>query len=456
MRAELEDILLEVSRSDKIDRGDLDAAQQLIIQSAVQGLHITRAGIWLLNDNKDALHCAILCDNGDITETDTAIHAADFPSYFAALRKERTIIANDAYDNTATLEFAAEYLPAYGIFSMLDIPLRHRGEMIGVLCCEGREKGRRWHEDEVAFVGMLADIYGRALSAYQREIYERQLVAQNAELENRVKARTASLEQALDNFRMAQQRLVETEKMAALGKLVAGVAHEVNTPLGVAVTATSLCKQRIKQLHQQFNDGKLSKRLLLSFIEEAEEAYDLMESNLHRAAKLIQNFKRTAVDQSSFELVDVEMVDYLRSLVVSLKPLVKKKLVDITIHGDAQLQIKTFQGAIAQIITNLVSNTNEHAFNEANEQNQISINVSATENGLQLVFADNGRGMEQDVQKQAFNPFYTTSRNQGGSGLGLSIVYNLVTQKLKGQISLRSVPGEGSEFTIQLPNLEVS
>lgn len=454
MKETLGNILLEVSRSPEIDGGNLARASQFILDSALKGLNITRVSIWQLQPDKQSMIATCLIDTLKQTTETPILRKSELPSYFAALETERTIIANNARDNPITQELAPAYLPEYGVYGLLDVPLRHKGEMIGVMCCESRQDQRIWTSDEVAFVAVLADIYGRAVSAAEREKFEQLLIRQNEQLENMVEERTESLTKALDNFKQAQERLIETEKMAALGKLVAGVAHEVNTPLGISVTAVTHCEHRLKKMKQAFSDGAISKKQLTQFIDDTFEAYELLNNNLERAAALIQNFKKTAVDQSSFELVECELNTYLQALTISLKPMVKKKKVDIDIHCDESTTLRTYQGALAQIVTNLISNTNDHAFSEPNEGHCITITAEQKSDGVQFTFADNGKGIEQAVLKDIFEPFFTTSRHHGGSGLGLSIVFNLVKQKLKGEINVQSTPGEGTVFSFYLPNLE--
>lgn len=453
MNDSFENILLDVSKSPDIDGGDLEKASELILASALRGLDISRVSIWSLQPDKQAITATKLIDEKCPQAETPTLSKNQFPCYFNALESERTIIANDARNHSATIELTNGYLEEAGVYGMLDVPLRHKGKMIGVMCCESRRENRTWASAEIAFVGMLADIYGRAVSAAERERFEALLIEQNEQLESMVEERTESLTKALDNFKQAQERLIETEKMASLGKLVAGVAHEVNTPLGISVTAVTHCEHRLKKLDQGFIDGAISRKQLQTFISNTFEAYQLLSSNLERAATLIQNFKKTAVDQSSFELVKCQLNDYLHALVLSLNPMVKKKKVTIDINCDENIVLNTYQGALAQIVTNLVSNTNDHAFIEPDENHQIQIETAQEDGGVRFYFRDNGKGMHSDTIKNIFEPFFTTSRQTGGSGLGLSIVYNLVTQKLKGEISVKSTPDKGTEFSFFLPDL---
>tara|TARA_B100000700_G_scaffold329071_1_gene449156 strand:- start:2346 stop:3710 length:1365 start_codon:yes stop_codon:yes gene_type:complete len=452
MVEKLENILLQVSKSPIIDEGKLEQATQLIVKSVIEGLDISRVGVWLYDDESACIKSDYLLDANQGEQSSATVCAVDFPNYFNALKQERTIIANRAIEHPATSELK-DYLAHYGIVAMLDVPLRHKGKMIGVMCCESIKKNRQWSSDEVAFVGILADIYGRAVSAAERVKYEQLLISHNEQLEQRVAERTQSLEDALSNFKQAQDRLVETEKMAALGKLVAGVAHEVNTPLGIAVTATTHCEHRLKKLKQSFEDGKISRNALTQYIDDTLDAYTLMNSNLERAASLIQNFKKTAVDQSSFELVECALCDYISSLVMSLRPMVKNKKVSINTHCKQELTIKTYRGALAQVITNLISNCAEHAFKAPDKNHQIDIFVEKQDNDALLRITDNGAGIDPAIQHKIFEPFYTTARDDGGSGLGLSIVYNLVQRKLNGTIEVQSQLNEGTTFIVRLPNI---
>lgn len=454
MRQLLEDILLQVSKSEDIDSGDLAAATETILCAVRDGLGLARASIWVLSSDAAAITCRLLLDiNEAERNSGLIITQADYPNYFAALLKERVIVAHDVQSNEATADFYDSYCQPLGISSMLDSPLRHKGKMIGILCCEHVGPMRQWQTDEITFASAMADLYGRAVSAAERLRYEEELRRQNERLEEIVAERTESLQSALQNFQQAQERLIETEKMAALGKLVAGVAHEVNTPLGIAVTAITHCEHRLQQLQKQIDAGQLSKRAMNEFIDESDQAYRLLSSNLERATVLIQNFKRTAVDQSSFELVDCEIKAYLEALMFSLRPLLKKKTATVDIDCDESVSVRTYQGAIAQIVTNLVGNSCSHGFTDAHEDNHIRIQVIRSERGIELDFADNGVGMAGDVRKQVFDPFYTTARHSGGSGLGLYIVYNLVTQKLKGSIRVSTAPKQGARFQLVIPDL---
>ena len=285
-----------------------------------------------------------------------------------------------------------------------------------------------------------------------RESAEEDIRHLNLVLENRVAQRTHELTNSLAQLHKAQDKLVESEKMAALGGLVAGVAHEINTPLGVSMTANSFLLQKLKSYSGQFDVNSLTRENFESLIASLDESSRFIQTNLERASSLIRSFKQIAVDRSNDEVRRINLNNYLSELVLSLGPEIKLIRPKITINCDEYLEISSHPGAIAQIITNLVMNSLIHGFADMTGRSPaIEISVSCENQLTTLVYRDNGTGITEDQIKKIFDPFYTTRRNQGGSGLGMHIVYNLVSQTLGGTIDCRSTPGEGIEFKIIIP-----
>ncbi|MED5324682.1 MAG: GAF domain-containing sensor histidine kinase [Pseudomonadota bacterium] len=447
MKESLELILLRVSQSADIDKGELDVASRLIINSVCEGLQITRAGIWLYDEMQTLVQCTLLIDKGnDLDHESLVLTRKDFPHYFEALDSERTIAAHDALKDVATFEFAEVYLTPLGISSMLDVPIRHRGKMIGIICCEHQGKAREWHADEVVFAASLADLYGRAVSANERADYEQRLIEANQTLEQKVIDRTAELE-------AAQEKLVESEKMAALGNLVAGIAHEVNTPLGIALTSVSNCKEELKGIYRDFENDELTEQGFKDFEAICSEGLNLAETSLMRAANLVQDFKRTSADQTSLEIEEIALDEYIPRVCNPLKPMLRKEQVELSIDVTPNLVITTCPGIIAQLLTNLISNAQRHAFGPSvnNDVNRVSVSCSKNAKGIVISVQDNGKGIPEALHKKVFEPFYTTARDKGGTGLGLNILYNLVRQKFNGEIDLASTPGEGTKVTVCIP-----
>ncbi len=447
MKESLELILLRVSQSADIDKGELNVASRLIINSVCEGLEITRAGIWLYDEMQTLVQCTLLIDKGnDLDHESLVLTRKDFPHYFEALDSERTIAAHDALTDVATFEFAEVYLTPLGISSMLDVPIRHRGKMIGIICCEHQGKAREWHADEVVFAASLADLYGRAVSANERADYEQRLIEANQTLEQKVIDRTAELE-------AAQEKLVESEKMAALGNLVAGIAHEVNTPLGIALTSVSNCKEELKNIYRDFENDELTEQGFKDFEAICSEGLNLAETSLMRAANLVQDFKRTSADQTSLEIEEIALDEYIPRVCNPLKPMLRKEQIELSIDVTPNLVITTCPGIIAQLLTNLISNAQRHAFGPSvnNDVNRVSVSCSKNAKGIVISVQDNGKGIPEALHKKVFEPFYTTARDKGGTGLGLNILYNLVRQKFNGEIDLTSTLGEGTKVTVCIP-----
>ncbi|MDQ2694841.1 MAG: CHASE domain-containing protein, partial [Pseudomonadota bacterium] len=258
------------------------------------------------------------------------------------------------------------------------------------------------------------------------------------------------LAQALAQLREAQDQLVQTEKLASLGGLVAGVAHEINTPVGVSVTAASTLRARAQELKAAIDQGQLKRSTLSAFIDTLDNASRIILANLERAAELIQSFKEVAVDQSSSARRRFALRHYIDEVLLSLRPQLKKTAHRVEVNCDPELTIDSYPGAFSQILTNLVQNSLVHAYAEG-DAGVITIDAQVRDGRLHLRYADDGRGIAAEHLGRIFEPFYTTRRGSGGSGLGLHIVYNLVTSTLGGRIRAASEPGKGTEFVLILP-----
>ncbi|WP_374468083.1 PAS-domain containing protein [Ferrovibrio sp.] len=271
-------------------------------------------------------------------------------------------------------------------------------------------------------------------------------------MEDELRRAKEEAERALAELRGAQANLILAEKMASLGSLVAGMSHEISTPLGIGVTAASHLAEEIGQLTGRFRDDQLRRSDLEGFIETATEATRIMQGNLARAARLIQAFKQVAADQSTDDLRLFDIGEYLHEIMLSLAPALRGTEHTVEIDCPAKLMIRNRPGALGQIITNLVMNTLQHAFDDGARPGRIWIGVSQPREGRILVeFRDNGRGIAAADLPRVFDPFFTTRRGTGGTGLGLHIVYNLVSQVLGGTIAVSSREDEGTRFTINFP-----
>ena len=254
------------------------------------------------------------------------------------------------------------------------------------------------------------------------------------------------LERHVEELRRTQADLLETEKMASLGRLVAGVAHEVNTPLGIALTAVSFLRDQTRDLR-----AKLKARGIVD-IETGplETASAMVESNLARAAGLVRNFKQVAVDQSTIHFRAVAVREYLDASLQSLHPTLRRAGHTVVVECGPELLMTSRPDALHQIVVNLIMNSVMHAW-PAGSAGTMRIGVTADNERLVLRYEDDGVGMEPAVAAQMFEPFFTTKREHGGTGLGMHIVYNLVTQALAGRINCVTAPSRGVRFDIVFP-----
>ncbi|KZZ43942.1 hypothetical protein A3759_12620 [Thalassolituus sp. HI0120] len=301
--------------------------------------------------------------------------------------------------------------------------------------------------------------YTEQLSETNDELLDSQSeIAQlNASLEEKVQLRTEELNakkeeaiNSLQQLKLTQKQLVNMEKYAALGELIAGLAHEVNTPLGIAVTAVTALEDQLHQINSSFRNKTLDKQKFSDFVDFANEGSQITIDNLRRAADLISRFKQVAVDQASEQYRDFELGDYVNSVVTSLRPNFKTSSVTITVNCSERIHIASFPGALSQVLTNLIMNSLIHAYDEK-QSGEIIIDVGKLKDQAIIGYRDDGKGMTSDVLQHMFEPFFTTRRSDGGSGLGAHIIYDLVTERLGGQLMVCSSPGQGSEFRIQIP-----
>lgn len=258
------------------------------------------------------------------------------------------------------------------------------------------------------------------------------------------------LEETLTHLRQTQKHLVETEKMASLGSMVAGIAHKINTPVGIGVTAASSLLDEIKNARLRLNTGELKRSELEQFIEHADQASTLLLNNLTHAASIINSFKQIAVDQTSEERRVIQLKSYCDTVLTSLSSLYKNLPITIKNTCDESIELNIPPGAIYQIISNLLLNSVAHAFDK-NQHGNIKISAHKDSGKTVFEYEDDGKGIDAAHIHKIFDPFFTTRRGQGGSGLGLSIVYNLVTSTLKGTIVAQSTLGKGTKFQIIIP-----
>ena len=280
---------------------------------------------------------------------------------------------------------------------------------------------------------------------------QRALERMNRDLESRVVSRTADLEHALQSLELAKDELIRTEKLAALGSMVAGIAHELNTPIGNSVTIASTLQDKTRELVQLLQSGGLKKSQLDQFGAMSMQSSELILRNLNQARQLMGSFKQVAMDQSSAQRRQFDLRETVEELLDTARPMYKKT--PYALHCDLApgLYMDSYPGPLGQILTNFIANALLHAFEGCPSG---AMHLSAAAQGdthVTITFRDDGRGISPAHLSRLFDPFFTTKLGKGGNGLGLNIVYNLVTQVLGGKINVTSQEGEGTMFTLMLP-----
>jgi PAS domain S-box-containing protein len=271
--------------------------------------------------------------------------------------------------------------------------------------------------------------------------------------EQEIRDAKEAAEAALRNLRETQNSLIEAEKLAALGRLVAGVAHEINGPVGVGLTVASSLEWKRKVFAEKVANGDLKQSDLGDFLEATHDACSQLVANLNRAAELIQSFTQVAADRNDSDLRTFDSGALTKQLLLSLRPGLRKRNVTVNLECQTNLTMRSYPGSYGQVLTNLFVNSVMHAFPD-NESGTVDIKVRAFGKGeVEVLFCDDGRGMNSSVRRQAFDPFFTTRRDLGCTGLGLHIVHNIVTNRLGGSLSLHSEPGDGTKIQLILPRV---
>ena len=303
-----------------------------------------------------------------------------------------------------------------------------------------------WHPHRNAD-GEIVGVNVAAEEITERKRAEAALKASESEVR---KARDAA-EAALQNLRETQNSLIEAEKLAALGRLVAGVAHEINNPLGTSLTLASSLERKSRLFAAQTAGETLRRSSLNEFVESVHDGSAQLLDSLNRAAALIQSFKQVASDRNNSDIRSFDLADLTEQLATGLRPALPKHGVTLNVECQPGLSMNSYPGSYGQVLTNLFLNSIAHAYPDG-RQGIIGIKVRASgASDVEIIFSDDGCGMSADVRRQAFDPFFTTRRHLGCTGLGLHIVYSVVTDRLGGHLDLKSEPGKGTTVRMILP-----
>jgi signal transduction histidine kinase len=257
----------------------------------------------------------------------------------------------------------------------------------------------------------------------------------------------------LRHLQETQNSLIESEKLAALGRLVAGVAHEVNSPVGTSLTIASSLESKTAQFAAQVAQGNLKRSSLNNFLEVSRKASTQLVANLVHAAELVQSFKQVAIDRSSSNRRIFDLGDITTQADKSLRAGLRNRGLTVGLDCPPDLTMNSYPGPYGQVLSNLFLNSMTHGFPD-DRGGTIGIKVRALgDEDVEIRFSDDGCGMSADVRQKAFDPFFSTRRDQGCTGLGLHIAHTIVTNCLGGQVSLDSEPDEGTQIRIILPRM---
>lgn len=313
--------------------------------------------------------------------------------------------------------------------------------------------------DEIALLAHNFNLMAVALSCHLAEVEasRKKVEELNATLEAMVDRRTRQLAErnielatTIDNLNQTRESLTQSEKLASLGAIVAGVAHELNTPIGNALTVASAYAEHTRTFAKEMETG-LKRSALNQYVESSRSAADLIFRNLDRAANLIQSFKQVAVDQSSEQWREFNLSDIIEENLLLLQPMLKKTPFLVEVEVPAELKMQSYPGPLGQALINFINNAILHGFN-GRDHGTIRIRAKAIDkDSLELSIADNGKGIPEEYLERIFEPFFTTRMGHGGSGLGLSVAFNIITKLLGGTIEVHSRPNECTTFLLVLP-----
>lgn len=320
----------------------------------------------------------------------------------------------------------------------------------GLIVVQSYDMNVIYSEEDLKLLNYVANHVAKAAESMQNKQMRKDSQLKLAKQHRVLEQQNKSLNDTLNVLKRTQQELIQKEKMASLGGLVAGIAHEINTPLGICVTGVSHLMEEYHDVQKALQDETLSQEQLDDFFDEIEQVGQILTTNMQRAADLVNSFKQVAVDQSSNSIRDIALSTYINEVILSLKPTLKKKKHKITVQCPNQISIRTNAGALSQIISNLLLNSYIHGF-DGIELGNISIVVEERNGFVLMRYQDDGNGIDAQALEQLFDPFYTTKRGAGGSGLGTHLVYNLVTNALSGKIQAKSQPGKGLAYMIKFP-----
>ncbi|WP_028452536.1 ATP-binding protein [Chitinilyticum aquatile] len=452
-------LLVELSNHPAIDAGRLDEAFAEICRQACLIMGVERAQVFLLDDAQQRLQsaCLFVAAAGGL-QPGPAWTTAEWPQLSEWLAEADSIIAHDCAHHPLTWGLTGAYLQPLAISSLLAFPLRVSGRVAGLFWLEHSGEQRNWTPDELVYASQLADMSARALASNERKQFQHEihqlnvrLMEVNEALEARVQERTRALEFANEELRHAMHKLVQSEKLASLGSLVAGIAHELNTPLGGSLTVATTLMDEARAFEDAMHEGRMKRAEAERFVALCRDGTTIMQRNIERAAGLIARFRQVAVDTASEQRQHFALRQVVGDVLATFTGALQRAGHTLDCHIAGELEFDSYPGALEQALMQMLSNSLQHGL-AGRQGGVIRVRARPLDGSYaELVYEDNGCGIPAQLQKRVFDPFFTTRMGQGGSGLGLYLVYNLLTGPLGGELRLESEPDQFTRFVMTLP-----
>lgn len=399
--------LYRLTRNPMIDQGEIEACFHEITECVARTLHIDRCSIWCYDQATNSIKMKDLYEpKKDAHTSGVVLSEKNYPSYFAYIKKKRTLAVYDAANDPATFEFNSDYLKIYNIYSMLDAPIIINGEFVGVICCERVGSYQNWSISDQSFVAGVSDIIAKGILARERIQAVNQLKAVNDNLEVMVRRRTNELEE--------QKKIaMEKSKMALLGEMASAIAHEINNPLTILDGNIFILRDMNKEklLNEEILDGKL----------------EVMQQTVLRVEKIIKSLRFISRDAGQHEFEKVNFSEIINNTLVLCQGKLKAKDVEFKINKNfTDLEMKCNPTNISQAILNLINNSID-AIEEKSDK-WINLDITSFDNSIEIRVTDCGTGIEPELSQKIMTPFFTTKAAGKGTGLGLAIVKKIMEE----------------------------
>ncbi len=461
---QLESQLSDQERSEKLQHAlfqiasihhestDLALFYQEIHQIVKKLIYARNFVIAIYDEEEQCLTIPYSVDANDTFDSDTKIPLGKgLCSYVIKTRKAQLL--NMEKINQLIVKGEIEGVVGSTAFtSWMGSPMMSANIIHGLIVIQSYEDDVIYSEEDLELLNFVAKHIAIAIEEVVNSIQRTESQLKMAKQHRLLESKNTDLNQVINRLKSAQTELIQKEKMASLGGLVAGIAHEINTPLGICVTGVSHLQEEFKVVKEEMATNKLTENKLVDFFDDMEEILAILSTNTQRGASLVNSFKQVAVDQTSNEVRHINLHQYIDEIILSLKPTLKRTAIKLEVICDEALAINVDAGAISQIISNLILNSVKHGFDDG-AKGSILIEIYEKNNKIIIRFRDDGKGIDDEALEKLFEPFYTTKRGAGGSGLGTHLVYNLVTGSLNGKITVKSQVGKGLAYLIKFPIL---